>query len=253
MSSLDVTEGVATLTFGAPGKVAVVNMETALAIEDGLRQASRRADVRALVLTSGGSSFCGGGDIRAIGAALADPPRLLGPLIEKFHDVILALRRLPVPVVGSVRGAAAGGGYSLALACDLLVCADTARFVAGYPALGTSPDGGLSHFLTRRVGAAKALELLYVRDTQSGHELQALGLVAQVVPEAELDRAAHALAAKLAAAAAPALREFKRLVGAAEDADLPGQLAREKEAFLRCAQTAEFRAGVEAFLGRRRA
>jgi 2-(1,2-epoxy-1,2-dihydrophenyl)acetyl-CoA isomerase len=244
----DEKDGIVTLTM--TGGVPVINPATAAALVDAIARAAKRAETRVVVLRSGGRAFCGGGDIGAIGQALDDPEKHLGPLIQKFHEVILGLRSLPVPVVGSVRGAAAGGGYSLALACDLLVASDDARFVAGYPALGTSPDGGLSHTLTARVGATKALELMYVNDTLFAPDALALGLVAQVVPAAELDAATQALAARLAAAAAPALREFKKLLGATRDADLPAQLDREKAAFLRCARTPEFRMGVEAFLAR---
>lgn len=131
------SHGVAVITLGTAGTVWLVNPQSAPALLEALRAVAQQPDTRVLVLRSGGSSFCGGGDIKAIRDALPDPERLLGPLIDKFHECILALRRLPAVVLGSVRGAAGGGGFSVTMACDVLIAAETARFVAGYPALGT--------------------------------------------------------------------------------------------------------------------
>jgi len=156
-------DGIYTLTLDAPKRVNAVDIPMVQALNAALASVHAAPQARVLVLRSSSRSFCAGGDISAIRDSLSDPERLLGPLIEQFHDAILAMRRLPVPVIGSVRGAAAGGGYSLAMACDLIVASDNARFVAGYPALGTSSDGGLSHFLMRRLGSMRAMDALLLR------------------------------------------------------------------------------------------
>jgi 2-(1,2-epoxy-1,2-dihydrophenyl)acetyl-CoA isomerase len=241
--------GIATITLGTPGKASVITLEVGQALQRALQEVAGHEDLRALVLRSAGKSFCAGGDISAIQEALADSDRLLGGIIDVFHGAILALRRLPVPVIGSVHGAAAGGGFSLALACDLLVAADNARFVVAYPALGTSSDGGLSYFLKQRVGAAKALDIVLAAGAISAAEAQALGLVSKLVDESRLEAETAAYAAKIAALPPQPAREFKRLIGG-DDAQLEAQLAQEKLAFLRCARTEEFHNRVAAFLKR---
>lgn len=244
-------DGVVTLSMAAPGKPSLVTLESARAMQQALAEVAAMPQARVLVLRSAGKSFNAGGDIAAIHSSLDDPDRLLGALIDAFHGAILALRRLPIPVIGSVYGAAAGGGFSLALACDQLVAASNARFVVAYPALGTSSDGGLSHFLGKRLGAAKALEIVLGSGALNAAEAQALGLVAQVVEDGSLDADTAAYAARLAQHAPQSVREFKRLIGGAEDEGLEAQLQREKEAFLRCARTEDFRHRVTAFLHKR--
>jgi 2-(1,2-epoxy-1,2-dihydrophenyl)acetyl-CoA isomerase len=246
-------DGVATLSMGTPGKASVITQEWGRQMQQALHEIAIRPEVRAVVLRSAGKSFCAGGDIAAIHQTLDDSDRQLGAIIDAFHGSILALRRLPVPVIGSVHGAAAGGGFSLALACDLLVAADNARFVVAYPALGTSSDGGLSHFLRQRLGAARALELVLASGALDAQQALALGLVAKVVELAQLDSETAAYAGRIAALPAQPVREFKRLIGGPEDAELEVQLAHEKQAFLRCAKTEDFRHRVTAFLQPRRA
>lgn len=250
ISLSDDGQGLYTLTMGQPGKATVVTEETATAMTQALRQVHGAAGARVLVLRSAGKSFNAGGDIGLISRTLEDSDRLLGAVIDAFHESIQALRRLPVPVIGSVHGAAAGGGFSLALACDLLVAARSARFVTAYPALGTSSDGGLSHFLTRRLGAMKALEII-LGGPVGAAEAQAMGLVAKLSEDADLEAATLAYARQIAQMAPQSVRAFKQLVGAAEDAELEAQLKRERAAFLGCARTEDFRSRVQAFLQKR--
>ena len=244
-------DGVVTLSMATPGKPSVVTRESATAMQQALAEVAAMPQARVLVLRSAGKSFNAGGDLKAIDSTLVDSDRLLGAIIDAFHGSILALRRLPIPVIGSVFGAAAGGGFSLALACDQLIVASNARFVVAYPALGTSSDGGLSHFLTKRLGAVKALEIVLGSGAINAAEAQALGLVVKVVEDGSLDAETTAYAAKIAQLAPQSVREFKRLIAGAEDDGLEAQLAREREAFLRCAKTEDFRKRVGAFLQKR--
>jgi len=244
-------DGVATLTMAVPGKPSVVTRESARAMQQALAEVAAMPQARVLVLRSAGKSFNAGGDLTAIKVTFEDSDLLLGAIIDAFHASILALRRLSIPVIGSVHGAAAGGGFSLALACDLLIAASNARFVVAYPALGTSSDGGLSHFLSKRLGVAKALEIVLGSGALNAAEAQALGLVVKLVENERLDAETAAYAAKIAQLAPQPVREFKRLLGGAEDEGLEAQLLREKEAFLRCARTEDFRNRVNAFLQKR--
>jgi len=129
-----------------------------------------RKEYRAVVLRATGRIFSAGGNLVQILDGLQRSDGFLGALISALNAVILALRRLPIPVIASVQGAAAGAGFSLAMACDLVVASRSARFVVGYGKLGTSTDGGLSFHLARRLGAARALQLLLVKDLLNAEE-----------------------------------------------------------------------------------
>jgi 2-(1,2-epoxy-1,2-dihydrophenyl)acetyl-CoA isomerase len=174
----------------------------------------------------------------------------VGQIIDAFHDAVLALVRLPVPVVVAVQGAAAGGGFSLAMAADLVVAAQSSRFVVAYPQLGTSTDGGLSWQLQQRLGPARALALLALPGPITAAAALALQLVHQVVDDDALQREALRLAHGLAEVPPQAMRELKALVYAPSIDRLAQQLAREKAAFQRCAATADFAARVAAFARR---
>jgi len=244
--------GVTTLTLRAGGRMPVVSLQSATALAEHFEALAQDAQTRVILLRGEGGHFCAGGDIAAIRDALPDPDRLLAPIIDQLHRGMRAIQRLPQPVVASVAGSAAGGGFSLAMACDLIVAAANARFVAGYPSLGTSSDGGLSYTLTRRVGAMRAMDILLVRGLLDAAEAQALGLVARVVEPAQLEAASADYAATLARQPPQVLREFKALIGQAEGHRLSEQLDAERAAFLRCAKTADFAGRVQRFLERRR-
>lgn len=244
--------GVATLTMHASGRMPVLSLESGRALGDALEPLAADPEVRVVVLRGENGQFCAGGDIAAIRDGLDDPPAKIGPIIDQLHRCVRALHAMPQPVIASVAGAAAGGGLSLAMACNLIVCADNARFVVGYPALGTSSDGGLSYTLTRRVGAMRAMDLILARSHWDAPTALSLGLAARIVDAAALDAETAAYAAALAQNAPQVLREFKALMLGAEDDALSAQLDAERAAFLRCAQTADFRRRVEAFLQKRR-
>lgn len=243
LSSID--GGVATLTLNKPKAMNTVDFDLNEALTATL---STLPDaVRAVVIRANGPAFSGGGNIRAMQAHMDDIVPFLDRLIDSFHDAIRAIRTLPVPVITAVQGAAAGGGLSLALAGDLVVAAESAKFVVAYPKLAVSCDGGLSYSLERRIGAARAQELLLTNATLSAHDARQLGLLTQVVADEQVSATADQLAQKIAALPPQAIREIKGLCSG----DLAGMRARldaEKAAFLRCAATTDFSQAVAAFL-----
>lgn len=215
-----------------------------------LRGAAAHPSCRAVILRASGSVFSAGGDLAQIADALDDPKAFLESLISRFHEVILSLRRLPVPVIACVQGAAAGAGFSLAMACDVVLASSAARFVVGYPKLGTSSDGGLSFQLARRLGFARAFELFLIIDSLDAAEAERLGLVQRVLEPALLEAETIKIARKLASLPYAGIAEIKGLIGAATEDGLAQHLEREREAFVRCASTSDFRERVEAFLKR---
>ncbi len=153
-----------------------------------------------------------GGDIKLFGGDRDRAAATIGELIDHFHAATVGLQRLPAPVIASVHGAAAGGGFSLALAADLRIAADTATFTPAYLRLGASPDGGGTFFLPRLVGPSKALEMFLSGGTYSAADALGLGFVNRVVPAADLERETAALAAAIARGARPAVAHAKALM-----------------------------------------
>jgi 2-(1,2-epoxy-1,2-dihydrophenyl)acetyl-CoA isomerase len=248
--SLDLDGAVAIATLNRPQLFNALDLDMARELGNMARTAAARPDLRVLVLRGAGKAFCGGGDIHAMQRHADDLPRFIAQMIDAFHDFILAMARLPLPVVAAVHGAAAGGGFSIALTADVVLAARSARFVVAYPQLGTSTDGGLSFRLQQRLGPARALAVLTLSGPLSAHAAQDLGLVHAVVDDNALQAEAMHTARQLAALPAAAVRELRGLVQAPSLDALQAHLAREREAFLRCAATAEFAQRVAAFAER---
>jgi len=242
----------AVITLNRPQQFNVIDIESMGVLHRILLDLEADAGVRAVVLRGSGNAFCGGGDIRAMRDNLHDLPRFIGEIVDAFHGAILALRRLPVPVIAAVHGSAAGGGFSLALACDLVMATQATKFVVAYPQLATSTDGGLSFFLTRRLGTGRALDLLLLRNVLGAAEAAEWGLVNRVVENDRLEAEALALAAQLGKLPAHSVREIKGLVNGLGDAGLAEQLAAERAGFLRSCREPLFAERVVAFLDKKK-
>lgn len=213
-----------------------------------LDEATHMPQARVIVLQASGKVFSAGGDIRYLWQMLENQNHLLSSLIDIFHEVILAIRRVPIPVIASVHGSAAAAGFSLAMACDLVVAARSARFVVGYPKLGVSSDGGLTFQLARRLGVQKAIELFFLEDFVDAEYAKRIGLIHCVTDDDSLRRETFLLAERLSNQGAEVVRAVKGLVTSAADSGLEEHLKREKNEFLRCASTADFRDRVRNFL-----
>jgi 2-(1,2-epoxy-1,2-dihydrophenyl)acetyl-CoA isomerase len=240
--------GVAHLVLCRPERRNAIDSVFVREFEAAARQlASRQDDLSAVLLRAEGATFSVGGDVVEMAGHLDDLPAHIAGLIDPFHAGMQALAGLSVPVIGCVQGAAAGGGFSLALACDLLVAAESARFVVAYPALGTTSDGGLSHRLATRLGPHRALDLFLLAGGLDAPAALAAGLVGRVVPDAGLAAAGQAAADALAALPRAAVVGAKALLGTADAGPLAEALRRERDGFLRCAATEDFRERVRRF------
>ncbi len=248
--TLQVDDSVAVITLDRPSSFNAIDLGMAQALRAAVLAVANDTTVRAVLLQGTGRSFCVGGDVKAMHAHARKLPAFIEQVISPFHDAVLALARLPVPVLAAVQGAAAGGGFSLAMAADLVLAARSARFVVAYPQLGTSTDGGLSWQLQRRLGASRALALLTLQGPMTAQAALDLQLVHAVVDDGLLQSEARQLAHAWARLAPQALRELKGLVRAPDVDSLARQLALEKAAFLRCAATTDFAARVAAFAAR---
>lgn len=243
------------LTLDRPASRNSLDLPLALALRDAVRSLEGEAAPRALILRSSSGHFMAGGDVRRFDALLQDSPAAcqaeLARIIGAANETVARLTRLPCPVIGLVGGSAAGFGLSLALACDLTLAADDARFLFAYGAIGATPDGGASWHLPRRIGLQRALALALLNTPLDAEQALAAGLVCQVVPAADLDAAGLRLAGQLAAGAAQAQAGIKRLLRAALDSDLDTALDAEAASFLTQAGGADFAEGVRAFCERR--
>jgi len=207
-----------------------------------------------VLLVGEGPHFCTGGDVGAFAAAAegdGDPGPTVRALADELHDLVRALAEAPVPVVAAVHGWAAGAGMSLVLAADVAVAGTSTRLRPAYPAVGLSPDGGLTWTLPRAVGAARARHLLLTDRVLSAAEALELGIVAAVVPDDAVADEVRRLAERLAHGPTAALGRAKRLLREGADRDLDAQLDAEAAAIAESAAGPEGREGVAAFVERR--
>jgi len=244
-------EGVARVTLDRPDARNALSVELCSELAERLAEVQCDDAVRAVVLAGAGKAFCVGGDIAAMHAAGDDVRVFLRRLTLEFHGVITAITRMPKPVIAAVRGAAGGGGLSMALACDLVVCAEDAKLVTAYTAIGLPPDGGLTFQLTRALGPHRALAHLLRNEPILPEEGRAHGLIHTVVPAAEVDERAVALAAELARGPTASYAAIKRLVWSWDA--LETTLENERQQIADAAGRADGREGIAAFVEKRKA
>jgi 2-(1,2-epoxy-1,2-dihydrophenyl)acetyl-CoA isomerase len=239
---------VRTLTLDRPAALNALDRELKEVLLAAVRGAARDAHVRAVVLTGAGRAFCAGQDLGELGE---DGTGLAEELRERYVPLILAMRRLEKPVVAAVNGVAAGAGFSLALACDLRVVADGATFVAAFGRIGLVPDSGMSWFLPRLVGPARAAEITLLSEPVDAARAERIGLADRVVPAAAVVAEAQALAARLAAGAPRAMALTRRALAFGQEHDLEAALEFETQLQDAAGRTADHAEGMRAFAGKR--
>ncbi|MET7450612.1 enoyl-CoA hydratase-related protein [Streptomyces sp. NPDC005574] len=215
-------------------------------------EASADPDVRAVVLTGRGRGFCAGADLRgATGVGQGAPGDVARTIRLGAQRLVSAVLDCEKPVVAAVNGTAAGLGAHLAFACDLVLAAESARFIEVFVRRGLVPDGGGAYLLPRLVGPQRAKELMFFGDALTAPDAERLGLVNRVLPDGELDKTARAWAERLAAGPTRALALAKQLVNASLDSDRSTAFAAEAAAQEINMTTADAREGVASFVERR--
>ena len=242
--------GIARLVLDRPDQRNALDMELARALREALDDAAADDEVRAVVLAANGPVFSVGGDIKLMHqAGAADRPELLEKLVNHFHAGIASIATMPKPVVAAVRGAAGGGGLSLALACDLVVVDEKCKLSLAFTGIGLSPDGGSTHHLPRLIGPLRAAELAYLNPTIDGAQALAWGLANRAVPADKVDAEALALVEKLASGATRAFARTKELLRAR--GTLAESLANEAQSIAQLSGEADAGEGIEAFIEKR--
>ncbi len=245
---IDRDDGIVRLTLNRPQALNAIDRATAQAFAHACRDIAADPAVRAVIVGGAGGAFCAGGDLAEL---QADPTGGAIGLIGPMHEAIVLLAEIRAPVIASLHGVVAGGGFSLALACDFAIAAEGTRFSVAYVNVGTSCDLAGSWTLPRLVGLRKAVELALVGEPIDAAEALRLGLVNRVVPADALAAETLALAQRLARGPATAIAQIKRLLHISFEHDLRGQLDAERASFLRCAATSDFAEGLDAFLAKR--
>jgi enoyl-CoA hydratase/carnithine racemase len=208
--------------------------------------------LRAVIVTGAQGRFCSGGDVRALRRQQDLPPASQVQRLGVLNELIRTVRQCPLPVIAAVEGTAAGAGFSLMLACDLVVAAEDARFVMAYVHLGLTPDGGGSFHLVRALPPQQAFAAMALGDPIDAPTLHRAGVLHAVVPRGQALQAAHGLAQRLADGPRESLASIKQLVNAAPLSGLESHLERERELFVRALHGRAARDAIPAFLDRGR-
>lgn len=217
---------------------------------EALNGAESSPEVRAVVIVGEGAWFSAGGSLQRLQNNRAQPPSVQAESIEGLHNWIDSIRTFPKPVIAAVEGAAAGAGFALAMACDLVVAARDAVFAASYSSVALSPDGGLSWHLAQALPRQLASEWLMGGERVASARLHALGLVNELTDSGQALSAALAMAARLGARAPNALASIKELLGEARGATLSSHLAQERDHFVRNLHHPNAGIGIAAFLSK---
>jgi 2-(1,2-epoxy-1,2-dihydrophenyl)acetyl-CoA isomerase len=220
-------------------------------------QHCQRPDVRAVLITGTGNAFCSGADVKDFVQVLEEegPDALsehLRRLANMLHqEIILPIRQLEKLVVAAVNGVAAGAGFSLALACDLRLASNNARFLMAYANIGATADGGSTYLLPRLVGLGKALEIYTASQPLSAEYANEIGLVNQVIPSANFERHSLEIATRLSQGPTAAYGNVKSLFNQSWDHTLEAHLKAEAETLSRMGLTRDFQEGIRAFTQKR--
>jgi len=253
----DLDGEVGTITLNRPAVLNAINAPMLDELRDILGRVKEDTGIRAVVLTGAGRGFCAGADLKSrprIKPADAGPEAAQASaerLRRTYNPLILAIRSIEKPFIASVNGVAAGAGCNIALACDIVLASEEARFGNVFARIGLIPDCGGHFFLPRLVGFHKAAELMFTGEIIGAQEAERMGMINRVVPAAELPRATADIAHQLARGPTRAIGLCKRTLNLGLQADLPTLLDAEAEGQGLAGQTEDHWEGVQAFLEKR--
>jgi len=246
----NLADGVARLTLNRPDRLNSFTVRMHEEVADAL---ARLEGARCLVLTGAGRGFCAGQDLndRAVapGGAAVD----LGESVEKrWNPLVKRLTNLPFPVIARVNGVAAGAGANLAIACDIVIAARSAKFIQSFAAIGLIPDSGGTWALPRLVGQARALGLALTGEPLPAERAAEWGLIWKAVEDDQLDVEVDALAARFASGPTRGLAAIKRMIRESWEQTLPQELERQRDMMRELGFSEDYREGVAAFMEKRK-
>src|ERR1051326_4877429 len=250
---LEMREAVGVLTLNRPDRLNALTVQVANDFNAAVAEAIERG-ARVIVITGAGRAFSAGGDLRAMQEIAKNDGRseaFFDEPLRILNEAIVLIRETPVPFIAAVNGVASGGGCNLALACDLVIAAESANFNQAFIKIGLTPDCGGTFILPRLVGWKRATELLFTGDLISAQAAAEIGMINSVVPDEELMNKVMSMAEKLAQAPTAAIGEIKRLLEASATNDMKTHLDLERETQIESGKTKDFVEGVSAFLEKR--
>jgi 2-(1,2-epoxy-1,2-dihydrophenyl)acetyl-CoA isomerase len=250
---LDVSERIATLTLNRPDKLNALSGEMMEELVPIMERLAEDKEVRCVVVTGAGRGFCAGGDIAGMASGEAMPNENPVARLRRLEETSRLLHEMPKPTIAMVNGPAAGAGLSIALACDIRIAGESARFGTAFIRIGFSGDFGGTWMLQRLVGPAKARELYFTGDLIDAREAERIGLVNRVVPDDQLAGETRALAERMAKGPPIAMARMKQNMNLGLASDYSTLLDAEAEGMIMTAMTEDNREAVKAFLEKRSA
>ena len=245
-------DGIARLSLNRPDKLNAMNTQSITELYEALEECRGDLQVRCIVITGVGRGFCSGADASDLGSAsVEEGAEDFGTRMERYNRVIRALRDIEKPVIASVNGIAVAAGMNLALACDIRIASDSARFGEVFVKVGLSPDCGGGYLLSRLVGLGKATELMFTGDIINAEEAQRIGLVNKVVPHEDLEKATTEFATRMAKGPTRAIGLAKKILNRGMETDLTTLLDFEAFAQYQTASSDDSKEGVKAFTEKR--
>jgi 2-(1,2-epoxy-1,2-dihydrophenyl)acetyl-CoA isomerase len=247
-------KGLLTITMNRPDRRNALNPDMVKGLVEAARRAAEDSGVRAVLFKGAGGTFCVGGDVKSMAEGRAPMSfEAKTTTLRNGMEVSRILHQMPKPVVAQLDGAAAGAGLSMALSCDLRVASESCKITTAFAKVGFSGDYGGTYFLTQMLGSAKARELYLLSPVLSAKDALALGMVTKVVPDNEIDAAAHELALSLAQGPSIALGYIKRNINNAETLSLEACFDGEAIHHSRAGETADHKEAAKAFVEKRKA
>ncbi|MDH3738983.1 MAG: enoyl-CoA hydratase-related protein [Alphaproteobacteria bacterium] len=248
----DVADNIGVITLNRPDDANAIHRPMVEELADIAMRCYRDGDIRAAVMTGAGSMFCGGGDLKTFNDLGDDVADYVDQTASVLHLAISRFARMNAPLVMAVNGTAAGGGFSLALAGDYVIAADSAKFISAYTASGLSPDGSSTYHLAKHVGLLRAKELVLTNRLLSAEEACAWGLVSKVVPAEKLMVEAMAVARAFAVGPTKAFGISKNLLTTAYSETLEAQLDAESRGIAVTMNGRDGRHGIDSFLNKKK-
>jgi len=245
------TGGVVTITLNRPESLNALNLELADELLIALNKVIHASEVRSVIIIGAGRAFCSGGDLHYFNNWEGPKHEAFGLLTYRLNRIITDLRRMQKPVIAAINGVASGAGFSIAMACDLRVTSNNAKFKQAYTSIGLVPDGGWTLFVARQIGLARTNELLLLDPVLSANDALNLGLVNQVVPAEELIAVSKSLAEEIASKSLAVFARTKYLINQSIGFGLETQIESERENIMAAGDTIEFAKRLSAFLDKR--
>ena len=240
------------ITLNRPESYNALNLDVMVMLSETLASAATDDSIKGIMISGKGKAFCAGGDLKWISQQAADASSTLHKLAPQFHIAITEMRRMAKPVVAAINGIAAGGGFSLALACDFRVMAESAVLRQAYTSSGLSIDGGGTFSLPRLVGLARALEIAAFDQPISSAQALGWGLVTKVVPDDKVVGETMSMLERLTTSSLHSFAWSKRLLTDSFNNPLETQLEWERQGISDCARHPDGQEGIRAFVEKRK-